>query len=255
MNISIPKVSFGRDFVYKDRYIPDKQDVTFDVLRASLEEKMGPNFFYLEQIKKEKDIPSARFLKLNDRQNSAKDISSKQTKVDTKLLESLGIYALSQRRKNELYSGEQLLNKVDKLEGLKNAGIKSVFSLAPSEEYKKQVESCGLNYSSLSQLGLSIFDINGDLIHSLVRNPENYSNDVEDKKLQGLKEFIKILNGKNPNMPLPIYFGCHYGTDRTFMWYSLYKILKDEDMSKSLYPDVVEKLAEFAQNVDDYFRW
>ena len=52
MNIS--SVSFRGDITYKDRYIPNMQDNTHDIIRAHFEEQLGPNFFYLEQLAKEK---------------------------------------------------------------------------------------------------------------------------------------------------------------------------------------------------------
>ncbi|MGM9993315.1 MAG: hypothetical protein ACI37R_01135 [Candidatus Avigastranaerophilus sp.] len=47
MNINIPNISFGGGFVYKDRYIPNKQDITHDVIRTDLEEKLGSYFSIL----------------------------------------------------------------------------------------------------------------------------------------------------------------------------------------------------------------
>lgn len=255
MNINIPSISFGAGFVYKDRYIPNKQDITHDVIRTDLEEKLGPYFFYFDQLDKEKDMPALGINKTSALPHILSKQPQKQNIVDEGLLESLKIYAFRIRRKNELYSGEQLVGKTDKIAGLKSAGIKSIYSLAPDDEYKQQVEDSGLNYFSLIQSGLSIFDINGDMIKNLINNPESYVNEGNDEKIQGLKDFIKTLNGQNPDMPLPIYFGCHYGTDRTLFWYKLYKILKDEDMNKPLSNEAVNLLAEFAQEVNEHFRW
>ncbi len=39
------------------------------------------------------------------------------------------------------------------------------------------------------------------------------------------------------------------------MWYQLYNILKNEPMDKPLSPDAIAKLAEFRNEVEDYFRW
>ncbi len=253
MNVS--KVSFRGDIVYKDRYIPHKQDITHDVIRTHFEEQMGPYFFYFDQLSKEREMLVTQGISVSSLKYRPNLRPKAKKEVNIRLLESLKIPSFRVKRENELYSGAQLLNKPVQLDGIKDAGIRSVYSLAPSDEYKREVEARGMKYHSLIQSGLSIFDINGDVLKNLIKNPASIINEQNDVKIQGIKDFVKTLNGDNPDMPLPLYFGCHYGTDRTFLWHKLYNILKDVDMDKSLSDDKVIELAEFVQEVDDHFRW
>ena len=93
------------------------------------------------------------------------------------------------------------------------------------------------------------------MMKQLIKDPSSYTEDRPNSKISALKMFIKTMNGDNPDIPLPIYFGCHQGTDRTYMWYKLYNILKDEDMNKPLSSEKVQELAQFVHDADDYFRW
>ena len=245
-------VSFRGDITYKDRYIPNMQDNTHDIIRAHFEEQLGPNFFYLEQIAKERQAlikPWDRIKKMDQRSKN------QAVKVNVDLLKSLNISSFRERRENELYSGEQVSCRPEDLQTLKKAGIKTVFGLCPYLE-KEKIEEAGLFYSDLLSLNnarMSVFDINGDMLKDLVRNPDLFMD--ESGKIGGLKTFIRTLNGENPELPLPMFFGCHNGTDRTFMWFQLYNLLKDQDMTKPLSDDAVEKLARFVQDAEEYFRW
>lgn len=251
--LSFKPISFKGDFVYKDRYIPSKQDITHDVIRAHFEHQCGDYFYYSDQLEKEKnEIRNNTFKKA-----AAKKLEPKNDlKVDSRALKNLKISAFSERRKNELYSGAELSCEVDKLKKMKEAGIKSVLCLAPVYGYEESTKEAELNYKPLSGLGnhsLNIFDVNGDMVKDLIRNPENWVKGTD--KTASLKTFIETLNGENPELPLPLYFGCHNGTDRTFMWYELYNILKDQPQDEPLSIETTEKLAEFSQHVDEYFRW
>lgn len=260
MNINCSSVSFRGDLVYKDRYIPSKQDVTHDVIRAHFEEQLGPYFYYIDQIAKEKQVMHLKPQKKNSDdywKESCYTHKENNHKVDFSKLQKLGLPALRERRQNELYSGFQLHCVPEELDSVKKAGIKSVFGLVPYYE-KDVVEKSGLVYKDLATVSstpLSVFDINGDLIQNLIKHPEIYANGNSDEKTESLKMFVKTLNGDNPDVPLPIYFGCHNGTDRTFLWYHLYTILKDEDMDKPLSQEKVRELAEFTCDLADYFRW
>lgn len=252
MNIS--SVSFRGDITYKDRYIPNMQDNTHDIIRAHFEEQLGPNFFYLEQLAKEKQALIKPWDRVK-RIELEKENTKQKFKVDVELLKSLKISSFSERRQNELYSGEQIFCTPENLETLKKAGIKTIFGLCPYLE-KDKIQEAGFAYSDLLSLNdsrMSVFDIKGDMLKDLIRNPAMYADD--GGKIGGLKTFVKTLNGDNPDLPLPIFFGCHNGTDRTFMWFQLYNLLKDQDMTKPLSADVVEKLARFVQDAEEYFRW
>lgn len=251
MNIST--VSFRGDLVYKDRYIADKQDNTHDVIRAHFEDQLGPHVFYLEQLAKEKQSLIKPWDKVKRIETEKKQ--KKEFKVDVDLLKSLNISSFRERRQNELYSGEQIYCTPENLETLKKTGIKTIFGLCPYLE-KDKIKEAGFAYSDLLSLNnarISVFDIKGDLLKDLIRNPSLYTEN--DGKIGGLKTFIKTLNGENPELPLPIFFGCHNGTDRTFMWFQLYNMLKDEDMTQPLSSEKVDELARFVQDAEEYFRW
>lgn len=261
INSSLPvtRASFGSDFTYKDRYFPHKQDQTVDVIRAHFEEKLGSDFYYLDQVSKETDINQAKVtLYIQQLLNEAKAKKKEKPQINSKSLSTLGISAFRERKKNEIYSGEHLAYKPEVLKSLKEAGIKSVFCLVPQDEYKDRCKEAGLNYLSLRDIngtGLSVFDINGDLIKNLIKDPASYANIEQDEKIECLKVFVKTMKGENPEIPFPMYFGCHNGTDRTYFWYLLFNILKDHDMDKPLTPEIVQKLAEFAEDVDNHYRW
>ena len=164
MNIS--SVSFRGDVIYKDRYIPDKADNTHDVIRAHFENELDPYFFYLDQIAKEKEMLTKSGFSVRSLPYTPHTPITPKTRkeVDVESLKKLKIHAFQERRANELYSGAQLTDCASKLDELKKAGIKSVYSLVPSDEYKAEVEKRGMNYHSLIQSKLSIFDINGDVM-------------------------------------------------------------------------------------------
>lgn len=253
----ISSKSFGSAFIYKNRYIPAKQDPTIDIIRTHLEDQMGPQLFYYDQLIKEKlSVRSA--INIKPPLQPAVKTPRIKTKVNAGMLKGLNLPAYRERRPNELYSGGNLAYQPEKLKGLKEAGIKSVLCLVNYPDYKENVEAAGLNFIELNAIkgaALNVFDINGDLIKELINHPESYADDRKGGKVTALKEFVKILNGENEEMPLPLYFGCQNGTDRTFMWYQLYNILKNEPMDKPLSPDAIAKLAEFRNEVEDYFRW
>lgn len=249
--------SFGSELIYKDRYIPEKQDQTRDIIRAHFEDKMGPQLFYYDQLIKEK-LSVRPAVKITKPLRPATVTPRLMTEVNVDKLKELKLPSFREKRPNELYSGGNLAYQPEKLQGLREAGIKSVLCLVNYSEYKENAEAAGLNFIELNSIkgaALNVFDINGDLIKELINHPEEYAKDRSCGKITALKEFIRILNGENEDMPLPLYFGCQNGTDRTFMWYQLYNILKDEPMDEPLSPDVVNRLAEFRNEVEDYFRW
>lgn len=252
--MNLNNVNFCAYLRYKDRYIPDKQDQTRDIIRAHVEEQLGPEIFYAEQLKKER---MAMVTHTSHLPNTYKPTKSKR-RVDAAIINSAGIYAFSERRKNELYSGAELSQQPEKLKILKKAGIQSIVSLLPYEDYRQNANGAGLRYTNISELGnsnLNVFDIENDLIDQLIRHPEQYASKEKDGKIAGLKEFVKILNGESDDFPLPIYFGCQLGTDRTFLWYQLYLILKNENQNKPLSEETVQKLVKYSQEVKDSFRW
>lgn len=268
MNLTNSNINFKGDFVYKGRYVPNKQDQTHDIIRAHYEEQLGEFFYYQDQLDKEGKFTIRKYEKSPNSTEKKydtcqvadveADLTKTDQKVDVEILKNAKFGAFRERRANELYSGEYVAYQPEKIEALAKAGIKSVFCLVNYPEYKENVEEKGLKYDSLNTLAktnLSVFDINGDMIEELIRHPEIYANNNGGGKIVALKKYVQTLNGDNPDMPLPMYFGCQLGTDRTFLWHKLYTILKDEDMTKPLSKEAVQKLAEFAEFTADCFRW
>ncbi len=248
-------IAFGADIVYKNRYIKDKQDQTLDIIRAHLEEQFGPEFFYAEQLEKENAMRYSPRHYFFPKESEA---IKKRENVNIDLIRQQGIYAFCERRKNELYTGSQLSDQPEKLKALKKAGINSIVSLVVYNDYEENAKAAGLNFTDIFDLGnsgLNVYDIRENLIKQLINHPEYYANKNIKGKIAGLKEFINVLNGKSKKYPPPVYFGCQLGTDRTFMWYQLYLILKDESQDEPLSPEVVEKLVKYSQEVEETFRW
>ena len=248
-------LSFSGDLIYKDRYIPEKQDQTHDIIRAHLEDKFGPHIFYYDQLQKEKNM---NFLPCFYYYTKLPSRTRTKQEVDLELAKKAGIYSFSERRKNELYTGAELSCEPEKLKKLKEAGINSVISLVVYGGYEENARKAGLKFTDIFDLansGLNVFDIRDNLIKQLIRHPEYYADDDVKGKIAGLKEFVNILNGKSVQFPPPVYFGCQWGTDRTFMWYQLYLILKDAPQDKPLSEDVIQKLVKYSQDVEETFRW
>ncbi len=248
--------SFGTALIYKGMYIPTKQDTTIDIIRTHLEEQMGPQLFYYDQLIKEKLSVRPTINIMQPLQQSGETPRLK-TKVNAEIMKGLNLPAYRERRPNELYSGGNLAYQPEKLKALKEAGIKSVLCFVNYPDYKENAEAAGLKYiglNSIKDAGLNVFDIKGDLIKDLINHPEIYAENSDGGKISALKEYIRILNGESEDLPLPLYFGCQNGTDRTILWYQLYEILKNEPMDKPLSPNVVGQLAEFRNEVEDYFR-
>lgn len=248
MNInSVSSPSFC-GFDYLGRYIKDKQDTTHDVIRAHLEDSLGPYIFYYDELEKEK-MPFSYYSLYMNLNSSTNKKAEKQ--VDEDLINQLKIPNYRKRRQGELYSGAELSFCPEKLEGLKQAGVNSVFCLVPVDDYKEAANEAGLNYGFLNTVcrGLSFRSINDGIVNSLIKSPELWVEGKEDAQTMALKTFVETLNGKNPDLPLPIYFGCHNGTDRTVLWFMLYDILKDAPYDKPLSDKKIEQLAEFAEIV------
>jgi len=250
------QISFGKDIVYRDRQIPHKQDQTHDLIRAHLEDLLGPLIFYQDQLEKEQ---RKRALRAGNSKSMKRTTPTRHApvKVDNNALKEMKISSFKIQRDNELYSGAQMAFEPEKLNKLKNAGIKTIFSLLPYSDYKENANAVGLNFSTLYDLKdahISVFDVAGELVTHMIDNPKSWAED-DIPKIKGLKEFIKVLNGESDELPPPIYYGCQNGTDRTLMWTQLYKILKDCPQDEPLSKETVEELALFYKDNVDYFRW
>jgi len=114
-------------------------------------------------------------------------------------------------RNDSLISGKRLDTVINGLETVKKAGIKTIIAFpgANDLDYKKSVEAKGLNYKEFFNYPNSKMNKTVAILPELEtqEDMDNYINDVVD--------FFEIINGNNPNYPLPIYMGCQEGICRT----------------------------------------
>lgn len=263
----------------KDSYSNDK--FVRDYIRDIINEKLGTEYTYREQIGT-KNIPE---IKSEFRRLAAKNLycSSNTTdtnefnetnKVDIKELKKLskGTWYANIKRENELYSGAKLTNVTNGLSAAKKAGIKTIVSLEGNdfEEYNKQARREGLNYIALKDIGnktLNIFSIiptqtGGKVIYDLIRDPEKWATQNKDgsikenasKEILDVQKFIDILDGKDKDLPYPIYYGCSYGTTRTYAWTTFYNILRNADRTKPLTDEKTDELFELAEDLESAFK-
>ncbi len=199
--------------------------------------------------------------------------SQNKNKVDFSKLKELGSSFAHEKRQNELYSGAKLTAHPEGFKKAKEAGIKTIIALEgiPNDNYQTQAIENGFNYKCLLDIGnnsLGVFSIiptqtGGKALYNLIAHPENWAvensdgsrkEDVQDKNVCDIQEFIDILDGKNQELPLPIYYGCAYGTNRTYAWTALYNILRDADRTKPLDDEKIDKLVELADNLEEAYK-
>ena len=200
--------------------------------------------------------------------------SNPETKVDElKLRKKLNWGYLNRKRKDELYSGPAL----SKINGgcaiLKNGGFNSILALESDNDsnYGKIARSEGLKFVGLENIGngtLHVFCIihtqhKPEVLMSLIEHPEEWATmnpdgtkkETVDKAVSDIQDFIDIMDGKNEDYPLPLYFGCDLGSNRTYYWNLFYNILKNEDRTKPLSEEVIQKLQEFDKDTEDCYRY
>ncbi|MDD3237370.1 MAG: hypothetical protein PHV37_04660 [Candidatus Gastranaerophilales bacterium] len=252
-NNNAQSVSFGR---IKNEYKTSDM-IAREAIRGQIEGHCDASYEFSEQLG---SMTKAEIM-LKMRQKAATqdkittDDSNTSTEVDVERLSKEGIYAFSERIKNKLYSGQCLENKPDQIKALKESGIKTVLALVPSDEYKNVVEKEGLNYVQLHNIGKQQLRVlSSDAFIELANRPELYGKNSSNA-INDLKEYVNILNGENEKTPYPIYMGCQWGTDRTFEWYTAYKILKDAPQDKPLSTDRVKQLSDLIEMMEDHKRW
>lgn len=114
-------------------------------------------------------------------------------------------------RTDSLLSGQRLDKVANGVETAKAAGIKTIvaFPGAASLEYENAAKKAGLNY-------IECFDYLPNKMNDEIGIVPflNTKEDV-DSYVNDVVEFLDIVNGRNPEYPLPVYMGCKEGVCRT----------------------------------------
>lgn len=256
-------------------------EIVRNYIKFNMGYNYGPDFLYSGQI----GTKSLEQIKSEYRRLAAKNLYSTSNPVDTNELNetnkvditklkklSKGTWFANIKRENELYSGARLTSVVNGLDTAKQAGIKTIVALEGNDydNYDKQAKEAGLNYIALKDIGnktLNIFSIiptqtGGKVIYDLIREPEKWATQNADgtikpnasKEILDVQNFIDILDGKDKNLPLPIYYGCSYGTTRTYAWTTFYNILRNADRTKPLTDEKTDELFELAEDLESAFK-
>ena len=268
------KVSFGK--INDDYKNPDIR--TREGIRMHLTKSLGTGFEYQEEIgnmsvgeakafiARQGIVPNIRYKNEHPEKETKKEVHvdvqalRQKVKPNPKFFnprpwdnqEHGLIEGFNEIIPDKLYVGQALGAKPEVAKLLKKSNINSVLFLLKNDiYYRENAQNAGLNYMELGEIGHgSLSPYNFDPIDKLVKQPELYS-DSKAKDIQDLKEFIDIVNGKDENLPGPLYMGCSYVTKVTPRWCMLYKILKDQPKDQPLTPERVEDLSNFL-NIIEY---
>ncbi len=235
---------------------------TREAIRADMENTLDSTFEYLNELGNLSRAELEYKMKIKERQmtkfaseKANPEIENIETEVDSKLLEEQKIKSYRERQKNHIYTGQKLSMKPESIAALKKAGIKSVVLLTTCDTYKEKANMNGLNYVELSEIGnKSLHVFNFDAVERITKNPESYATN-NDSGVEDLKDFVNIVNGKNPKYPHPLYMGCEWGSERTWEWYTISQILKDQPQDEPLTADRAEKLSELVTDIREAHRW
>lgn len=242
-------------------------------VREHIEDTLGVPYKYADVLGRMSAYDIRMYLNTPIEEKPAQATIKKEIKFDEKYLSDYGYAYCNPRRKNELYSGARLITKPGVLEAAKKAGVKTVLSLEMlgEDHYREPVEETGMNFIQLNDIGnktLRIFDIiptyhekNPKVIARLTTRPELWQTlnldgtkaEKIDPMVEDVQAFIDILNGDNEDYPLPLYYGCQWGTNRTFAWNHFYNILKDADRTQPLSEDKVKQLIELRDLMEDAY--
>lgn len=247
-------ISFGK---IKPEY-KSKDVLTREKIRKEMEKQWDASYAYSYQLGRMSiaEIETKmKMRRLSKYTSNPFRPTTNEKNIDIKSLEKYKISKFEEREKNRLYTGECLYLKPEAIKGLKEAGIETILSLVPSTEYQELATKNGLNYIQLNKIhGQSLNVFNFESVEEIIRNPNSYKKN-DSKEVQDLKEFVKIVKGDNPNYPLPIYMGCHWGTDRTLEWLSLYQILKDQPTNEPINAEKREALSRLLVEIENNHRW
>jgi hypothetical protein len=271
------KISFGAK-----RNVQNENDVMVrNVLRDRIEGNFDASYNYLSEIDNlTAQQMRARLLRVAKSTRHQEEITNSQKterKVDYhKLKQAIGNSGfVSAKRDNELYTGPRLNKYPNGIKVAKEAGINTIVSLETidfgyGEEGVKEAKENDINLVGIKDIGnktLFTFAVipsasDAPLLNRLMDYPEAWATQDEngnikenaDKNILDAQELIDILNGKHKSYPAPVYYGCDYGTNRTYSWHNFYNILKDCDRTKPLDAETVEKLAYLYEDLKDLYR-
>ena len=239
---------------YRNNDIKDREEI-----RKGIERDFNATYEYLHQIgilnkKAVKHTLKGKYTveeAEQERRKKAVKTDLYENPVDVESLKDAKIHAFRERSKNKIYTGEKLAYEPEKLDLLKKSGINTVLCLITYPEYQENAKAHGLNFIELPKIGNhSLSARNFKAIKSLINNPEFYVDGMDSKEISDLKDFVDIVQGRNAEYPHPLYMGCQWGTDRTFEWYSIADILKDQSRTEPLSKDRVEKLTELIKIIE-----
>ncbi len=249
-------------------------------IRDNIEKHFDPTYLYLHEFgrRSPQEIKNAMqkiaaknaYCQCCEEENN----NTCKVNVDIQKLNNLGIAYGNERRKNELYSGAKLstIPEGRGIEAAKEAGIKTIVALegTPGDEYEKMSKKAGLNHVCLFEIGNKTLNpfaiiptyVGGKVIKQLISNPSCWATQEPNgttkqnasPEICDLQEFIDILDGKNEKFPLPIYYGCSYGTNRTYAWTAIYNILRDADRTQPLDEKHFDDLIELYGDLEDTFK-
>lgn len=272
MNISINsfnKLSFKSS---NFDYTSDSSAYAREMMRLRLEKMLGAEYLYQDQFKRQTidEIKQDLSRKASSGLCDDKNMQTSKHKVDYSKLEKLKLF-VREKRKNELYSGGKLSMKKDGIRSAVEAGIRTIVSMGPDigGKYEKEAKNAGLNFISVDKIGNCKLDFSsitpdtsrdGLLLRKLIRYPNEWATvdkngkqkDDASKDVCDLQSLIDILDGKNAEYQLPIYYGCEFGCERTSAWTAIYNILKNEDRTKPLSAESLKKLIKFESEESDY---
>lgn len=271
------KISFGAK-----RNVQNENDVMVrNVLRDRIEGNLDASYNYLSEMDNlTAEQMRSRLVRVAKSTRHQKDLihpHRSNLKVDYHMLKSaIGNSGfVSAKRDNELYTGPRLNKYPDGIKAAKQAGINSIVSLEPidfgySQDGVKEAKENNMKLVAIRDIGygtLHTFAViptasDAPLLNRLMDYPEVWATQDEngnikenaDKNILDAQELIDILNGVHEDYPMPVYYGCDFGTNRTYSWHSFYNILKDCDRRKPLDEETVEKLAYLYEDLKDLYR-
>ncbi len=264
------------------RNVQEENDVLVrNAIRKRIEGRFDVSYNYLSDIDnlsaEQMQMQLLRTANSTRYQDAVAIIQRSKLKVDyNKLKQAIGDNGfVSAKRDNELYTGPRINQYPDGIKHAKESGINTIVSLGPidftyGEKGMQEAKENDIKLISIKDIGnKSLFTFavipsasDAPLLHRLMDYPEGWATVDEngkikedaDKSILDAQEFIDILNGNHKDYPLPIYYGCDYGTNKTYSWHSFYNILKDCDRTKPLDKKTVEKLARLYTDLKELYK-
>lgn len=275
----IQKTSFkGRDISKNDinvrNYIRERLESNFDATYGYANQM---DSLSAEQMKNRllRQANSKRYKE--NLENSTKHEGPRVDFEELKKITGKPSFYIASKKDHKLYTGPRLNKYPDGIKKAAKAEIKTVISLEPlsfgyDEKSVEEAHKAGVELISIKELGnktlttfsvIPTYSIDAPILKKLFSHPEYWATKDEnneilphsDKEILDAQEFINILNGENEKYPYPIYYGCDFGTNRTYSWSSFYDILKNCDQTKPLDEESIEKLVMLYKDLEEVFRY